>query len=152
MKSKSVAKLNAIITFPTSVKIHFVCFTVTGSFLITIHQSIELARKIKEEDKPGSRGCHLASDSGPRGTSGRKPEASQSNGMRTAHRLGMRPIYDFFFLQIFFPAEDRIFSKEICSQNSEIRGNEEEFYALIHFFGQFVRFSQGNSNCQTNEW
>ena len=37
MKSKSVAKINAIITFPTSVKIHFVCFTVTGSFLITIH-------------------------------------------------------------------------------------------------------------------
>ena len=32
-----VAKINAIITFPTSVKIHFVCFTVTGSFLITIH-------------------------------------------------------------------------------------------------------------------
>ena len=30
-------KINAIITFPTSVKIHFVCFTVTGSFLITIH-------------------------------------------------------------------------------------------------------------------
>ena len=22
----------------------------------------------------------------------------------------------------------------------------------IHLFGQFVRFSQGNSNCQTNEW
>ena len=57
MKSKSLAKINAIITFPTSVKIHFVCFTVTGSFLIT-----------------------------------------------------------------------------------------------IHLFGQFVRFSQGNSNCQTNEW
>ena len=57
MKSKSVAKINAIITFPTSVKINFVCFTVTGSFLIT-----------------------------------------------------------------------------------------------IHLFGQFVRFSQGNSNCQTNEW
>ena len=37
MKSKSEAKINAIITFPTSVKIHFVCFTVTGSFLITIH-------------------------------------------------------------------------------------------------------------------
>ena len=37
MKSKSVAKINAIITFPTSVKIHFVCFTETGSFLITIH-------------------------------------------------------------------------------------------------------------------
>ena len=37
MKSKSVAKINVIITFPTSVKIHFVCFTVTGSFLITIH-------------------------------------------------------------------------------------------------------------------
>ena len=37
MKSKSVAKINAIITFPTSVKINFVCFTVTGSFLITIH-------------------------------------------------------------------------------------------------------------------
>ena len=37
MKSKSVAKINAIVTFPTSVKIHFVCFTVTGSFLITIH-------------------------------------------------------------------------------------------------------------------
>ena len=37
MKSKSVAKINAIITFPTPVKIHFVCFTVTGSFLITIH-------------------------------------------------------------------------------------------------------------------
>ena len=36
MKSKSVAKINAIITFPMSVKIHFVCFTVTGSFLITI--------------------------------------------------------------------------------------------------------------------
>ena len=32
MKSKYVAKINAIITFPTSVKIHFVCFTVTGSF------------------------------------------------------------------------------------------------------------------------
>ena len=94
-------------------------------------QSIELARKIKEEDKPGSRGCHLASDSGPRGTSGRKPEASQSNGMRTPHRLGMRPIYEFFFYWFFFPAEDRISSKEICSQNSEIRGNEEEFYALL---------------------
>ena len=37
MKSKYVAKINAIITFPTSVKVHFVCFTVTGSFLITIH-------------------------------------------------------------------------------------------------------------------
>ena len=37
MKSNSVAKINAIITFPTFVKIHFVCFTVTGSFLITIH-------------------------------------------------------------------------------------------------------------------
>ena len=34
---KSVAKINATITFPTSVKIHFVCFTVVGSFLITIH-------------------------------------------------------------------------------------------------------------------
>ena len=90
-----------------------------------------MASKKKEEDKPGSRGRHLASDSGPRGTSGRKPEATQSNGMRTAHRLGMRPIYEFFFLlQICFPAEDRIFSSEICSQNSEIRGNEEEFYAL----------------------
>ena len=33
MKSKSVAKINAIITFPTSVKIHFVCFTVTTVFL-----------------------------------------------------------------------------------------------------------------------
>ena len=32
MKSKSVSKINAIITFPTYVKIHFVCFTVTGSF------------------------------------------------------------------------------------------------------------------------
>ena len=57
MKSKSVTKINAIITFPTSVKIHFVCLTVTGSFLIT-----------------------------------------------------------------------------------------------IDLFGQFVRFSQGNSNCRTNEW
>ena len=96
-------------------------------------QSIELASKKKEEDKPGSRGRHLASDSGPRGTSGRKPEATQSNGMRTAHRFGMRPIYEFFLfflLQICFPAEDRIFPSEICSQNSEIRGNEEEFYAL----------------------
>ena len=37
MKSKFIVKINAIITFPTSVKIHFVCFTVTGSFLITIH-------------------------------------------------------------------------------------------------------------------
>ena len=37
MKSKSVAKINFNITFPTSVKIHFICFTVTGSFLITIH-------------------------------------------------------------------------------------------------------------------
>ena len=36
-QNKSVAKINAIITFLTSVKIHFVCFTVTGSFLITIH-------------------------------------------------------------------------------------------------------------------
>ena len=95
-------------------------------------QSIELASKKKEEDKPASRGRHLASDSGPRETFGRKPEATQSNGMRTAHRLGMRPKYEFFFffLQICFPAEDRIFSSEICSQNSEIRGNEEEFYAL----------------------
>ena len=65
------------------------------------YQSIELARKKKEEDKPGSRVRHLASDSGPRGTFGRKPEATQSNGMRTAHRLGMRPIYDFF-LDFFF--------------------------------------------------
>ena len=37
MKSKSVAKINAIIAFPTSVKFRFVCFTVTGSFLITVH-------------------------------------------------------------------------------------------------------------------
>ena len=37
MKSKSVAKINAIIAFPTSVKIHFVCFTVNGSFRITTH-------------------------------------------------------------------------------------------------------------------
>ena len=37
----------------------------------------------------------------------------------------------FFLLQICFPAEDRISPSEICSQNSEIRGNEEEFYALI---------------------
>ena len=100
-----------------------------------LHQSIELASKKKEEDKPASRGHHLASDSGPRGTFGRKPEATQSNGMRTAHRLRMRPIYEFFFffLQICFPSEDRIFSSEICSQNSEIRGNEEEFYALVHY-------------------
>ena len=60
-------------------------------------QSIELASKKKEEDRLASRGRHLASDSGPRGTFGRKPEATQSNGMRTAHRLGMRPIYEFFF-------------------------------------------------------
>ena len=59
-------------------------------------QSIELASKKKEEDKPASRGRHLASDSGPRETFGRKPEATQSNGMRTAHRLRMRPIYKFF--------------------------------------------------------
>ena len=26
------------------------------------------------------------------------------------------------------------------------------FLITIHLFGQFVRFSQGNSNCQTNEW
>ena len=50
MKSKSVAKINAIITFPTSVKIHFVCFTVTGSFLITIHlfgSLLDSAREIQ---------------------------------------------------------------------------------------------------------
>ena len=50
MKSKSVAKINAIITFPTSVKIHFVCFTVTGSFLITIHlfsSLLDAAREIQ---------------------------------------------------------------------------------------------------------
>ena len=58
--------------------------------------------KKKEEDKLGSRGCHLVSDSGPCGTSMRKPEASQSNGMRTAHCLGMRPIYEFFFFFFFF--------------------------------------------------
>ena len=92
----------------------------SNTHLNTTYQSIELARKKKEEDKLGSRGRHLASDSGPRGTSGRKPEATQSNRMRTAHRLGMRPIYNFFFfffffLQICFPAEDRIFSSEISS-------------------------------------
>ena len=50
MKSKSVAKINAIITFPTAVKIHFVCFTVTGSFLITIHlfgSLLDSAREIQ---------------------------------------------------------------------------------------------------------
>ena len=48
MKSKSVAKINAIITFPTSVKIHFVCFTVTGSFLITIHLFRQFVRFSQE--------------------------------------------------------------------------------------------------------
>ena len=50
MKSKSVAKINAIITFPTSVKIHFLCFTVAGSFLITIHlfgSLLDSAREIQ---------------------------------------------------------------------------------------------------------
>ena len=50
MKSKSVAKINAIITFPTSVKIHSVCFTVTGSFLIIIHlfgSLLDSAREIQ---------------------------------------------------------------------------------------------------------
>ena len=36
-KKKKKKKKKAIITFPTFVKIHLVCFTVTGSFLITIH-------------------------------------------------------------------------------------------------------------------
>ena len=50
MKSKSVAKINASITFPTSVKIHFVYFTETGSFLITIHlfgSLLDSAREIQ---------------------------------------------------------------------------------------------------------
>ena len=50
MKSKSVAKINAIITFPTFVKIHFVCFIVTWSFLITIHlfgSLLDSAREIQ---------------------------------------------------------------------------------------------------------